>query len=256
MKIKSFKKEKNNKYKIIFESGEDITLYDDVIVKYNLLINKELDTVKLEEILKYNSSLDAYYLALKYISKKMRTKLEIKKYLEKKEMSPKTIEDTINKLVKNKAINEDLYVKSFCNDQINFSNVGPRKIISKLKELGIQKEQSSEYLKKIDREVWITKINKIIDKKIKANHNYSAYILKNKILNSLINDGFDKQMVMDAINAKDISCDESIILKEYNKQRNKLSKKFDGESLEFQIKLKLRSKGFSNEEISNIKTGF
>ena len=105
MKIKSFKKEKNNKYKIIFENGEDIVLYDDVIVKYNLLVNKTFDTNKLEEIIKYNSNLDAYYLALKYISKKMRTKLEIRKYLEKKDIDSKTIDETINKLVNNKAIN-------------------------------------------------------------------------------------------------------------------------------------------------------
>ena len=136
MKIKSFKKEKNNKYKIIFESGEDIVLYDDVIVKYNLLVNKTFDTNKLTEIIKYNSNLDAYYLSLKYISKKMRTKLEIRKYLEKKDIDSKTIDETINKLVNNKAINEDLYIQAFCNDQINFSNIGPNKIVSKLKDLG------------------------------------------------------------------------------------------------------------------------
>ena len=43
-----------------------------------------------------------------------------------------TIEETINKLVNNKAINEDLYIQAFCNDQINFSNIGPNKIVSKL----------------------------------------------------------------------------------------------------------------------------
>lgn len=256
MKIKSFKKEKNNKYKIIFESGEDIILYDDVIVKYNLLVNKTFDTNKLEEIIKYNSNLDAYYLALKYISKKMRTKLEIRKYLEKKDIDSKTIDETINKLVNNKAINEDLYIQAFCNDQINFSNIGPNKIVSKLKDLGISKEKSIDYLNSINDSIWQNKINKIVDKKIKSNHNYSTYILKNKILNSLVNDGFDKSMVTDIINTKDISCDKNIIIKEYNKQKNKLSKKYDGEALEYQIKLKLRSKGFSNDEINNIKTGF
>ena len=48
----------------------------------------------------------------------------------------------------------------------------------------------------------------------------------------MVNDGFDKSMVTDIINAKDISCDKNIIIKEYNKQKNKLSKKYDGEALD------------------------
>ena len=256
MEIKTFKKEKGNKYKIIFTTGEDIVLYDDVIVKFNLLANKKFDTNKLEEIIKYNTSLDAYYLSLKYISKKMRTKLEIKKYLEKKEIDYKTIDETIDKLVKNKALDEEVYIKAYCNDQINFNNIGPNKIVSKLKDLGISKEDSYLYLSTIDSEIWKEKISKLIDKKIKSNRNYSSIMLKNKILNSLVNDGFDKKMVLDILNTKNICSDQKILIKEYNKQKNKLSKKYDKEALEYQIKIKLISKGYSASEIENIKTGF
>lgn len=256
MEIKTFKKEKGNKYKIIFTTGEDIVLYDDVIVKFNLLANKKFDTNKLEEIIKYNTSLDAYYLSLKHISKKMRTKLEIKKYLEKKEMDYKTIDETIDKLVKNKALDEEVYIKAYCNDQINFNNIGPNKIVSKLKDLGISKEDSYLYLSTIDSEIWKEKISKLIDKKIKSNRNYSSIMLKNKILNSLVNDGFDKKMVLDILNTKNICSDQKILIKEYNKQKNKLSKKYDKEALEYQIKIKLISKGYSASEIENIKTGF
>jgi regulatory protein len=253
MEIKSFKKEKGNKYKIIFKDNTDIILYDDVIVKYNLLINKIIDNKKIEEIVSYNNNLDAYYIALKYINKKMCTKLEIEKYLAKKDFNQEIIKETINKLENNKAIDEKLYVKSYCNDKINFSNIGPNKIATKLSLLGIKKEEIYDYLETIDKNIWLNKINKLIDKKIKSNKNYSVSLLKNKILNSLINDGYDKNMIIDVLNNKNIEVNTNIILKEYNKQKNKLVKKYDGEALEFQIKLKLKSKGFSNEEIDKIK---
>lgn len=256
MEIQSFKKKKNNKYEIIFKDESSIDLYDEVIIKYNLLVNKKIDNKLFEEIVKYNSNLDAYFISLKYLNSKMRTKLEIKKYLEKKEFNSKIIEDTIRKLENNKAINEKLYIKAYINDQINFSNIGPNKIINKLSTLGILKEDIIEYLKNIDDSVWIEKIEKLVLKKIKTNKTYSAFVLKNKILTSLYNDGYDRKMILGVLENKTISNSSEIINKEYIKLKNKLSKKYDGEALEFQIKLKLKTKGFTNEEIEQIKTGF
>lgn len=52
VKIKSFKKGKKNSYTIDFVGNqESVVLYDDVILKNNLLIKKELDTELLKKIL-------------------------------------------------------------------------------------------------------------------------------------------------------------------------------------------------------------
>ena len=255
MEIQSFKKKKNNKYEIIFKDQSSIDLYDDVIIKYNLLANKKMDNKLFEEIVKYNASLDAYYISLKYLNSKMRTKLEIKKYLEKKEFDNKTINETIEKLENNKAVDESLYIKAFVNDQINFSNIGPNKIINKLNTLGIDKKNSLEYINNIDKNVWLEKLEKLINKKIKTNKKYSLMMLKNKIMTSLCNDGYDKSMIVEVLSNIDIKLDSSIINKEYEKIYNRLYKKFDGSALEYQIKMKLKSKGFSNEEIEKIKLG-
>lgn len=255
MEIQSFKKKKNNKYEIIFKDESNIDLYDEVIIKYNLLVNKKMDKQLFEEIAKYNASLDAYYISLKYLNNKMRTKLEIRKYLQKKEFDNKTINETIEKLENNKVIDEKLYIKAFVNDQINFSNIGPNKIINKLNTLGIDKKDSLEYINTIDKNIWLKKLEKIINKKIKSNRNYSLMMLKNKITMSLYNDGYDKSMIIEVLNNIVIDIDVSVINKEYMKLYNKLSKKFDGQSLDYQIKMKLKSKGFTNEEIAKIKLG-
>ena len=67
MEIVKFKKLKTNLYEIHLNNETIISLYDDVIVKYNLLVNKKLDDKKLEEIVNYNNSLDAYYQSIKYL---------------------------------------------------------------------------------------------------------------------------------------------------------------------------------------------
>ncbi len=253
MKIETFIKDKKNKYKITFDNHTSVLIYDDVIVKYNLLSNKVLSLKQYDEIIKYNSSLDSYYLSLDYLNKKMRTELEIRKYLEKKEIPKNIIDITIKRLIDNHALNEELYIKSFVNDQINLSNIGPNKIIKKLSELGIKKDISLAYISTIDNTIWENKVSKLIDKKIKTNNNSSLSILKNKIVMSLYNDGYDKTMIQNILNNKNITIDSKIIEKEYMKQYNKLSKKFSGSALDYQIKIKMLSKGFKTEDLEQIK---
>ena len=76
MQINKFKKVGKNKYKIIFDNTE-LLLYEDIILKYNLLIKKDIDEVLLDEIISENSYYDAYDKSLSYIEAKLRTKREI-----------------------------------------------------------------------------------------------------------------------------------------------------------------------------------
>ena len=50
MKIIKYEKKGNNKYKIHLENNESINVYEDVIIKNNLLYKKELDRKLLEKI--------------------------------------------------------------------------------------------------------------------------------------------------------------------------------------------------------------
>lgn len=54
MKILKYKKGKRNEYKIITDKGE-YTIFDDVIIKYELLLKKELKEQEWNKILKENN---------------------------------------------------------------------------------------------------------------------------------------------------------------------------------------------------------
>ena len=63
-------------------------------------------------------------------------------------------------------------------------------------------------------------------------------------MQDLINKGFYKEDIMLVLEEFTIKDDKNIYLKEYNKLKNKLSKKYSGEELEYQIKNNLYKKGF------------
>lgn len=248
MEIKKFKKLKNNIYELELDNGSLVKLYDDVIVKYSLLINKIIDNKLLDEITNYNTSLDAYYLSLKYISKKLRCEKEIEKYLTKLEFNKDVIDKTISKLNKDGYLKHDIYIKSYINDIYNFNNYGPDKIIFNLRELGFNLNEIEPYLEDKD---FRSKAIKIIDKKVKANHKLSNYMLKQHISNYLINLGYSKDVFYDYLDNIKIN-NKDILVKEANNYIKKYSKKYENKELLYFVKDKLYKKGYNSNEIDEV----
>lgn len=242
MKILKYKKTSRGRYKVTLDSDE-IILYEDVIIKNDFLLRKNVDTFLLDKVLNENILYEAYDLALGYIETRLRTEKEIIKYLEKKGYNTNTISDVLNRLKSNNLINEVKYVEAYTNDKINLSSYGPFKIKRDLSELGISENVIDNYLDKIDDEVWSNKLDKIIDKKVKLMKNKSLFMIKNKLKGDLALLGFDKDMINYKLNSLDKS-DEDSLKKEMEKAYNKYSKKYEGEALKRQIKNHLYKKGF------------
>ena len=250
MKIGKYTKMKSNKYKVMFDDIE-VKLYDDVIIKYELLRKDEISEEDFNEIVEYNDHLEAYYKALKYISNRLRTEKELYNYLDKV-YSKSVIRETIDKLKKDGYLNKDIYLKCYLADQVNLTNNGPEKIKKDLIKLGFTEEEFKDKLSEIKDEVWFEKIRNVIKKKINTNHTYGLYKLREKTLYELSIMGFYRYQVEEIINEFDFSTDSKIVLKEYNKIYNKLAKKYEGEELKYQTRIKLLQKGFTNSEIDEI----
>ncbi len=247
MEIKEYKKLKSNVYELKFKSGEAVKLYDEVILNYNLLITKNISNKEYEEIIKYNKSLDAYYLSLKYLNSKQRCEKEIRDYLKKKDFTYDTIAKTIDKLNKYNYLNRDLYVKSYINDKYNFGISGPLKIKKELLNLGFTNEEIDKYLNKDFNE----KIDKIIQKKIKNNNKLNEYNLKINITNYLTNLGYSKEMFIEYLD--NIRVDNKVIIKkDTEKLVKKYQKKYQDKELYYFIKRKLYQKGYKEEEIGDV----
>jgi regulatory protein len=249
MKIDKIKKS-GKKYKIILDNNNIITTYDDVIINNGLLYHKEVDPKLLNEINKETSYYDIYYKCVNYITKKLRSEKEINEYIDSFNVSDVDKLNTINKLKEIGLINDLNFTKAYISDKVNLSLDGPNKIRKSLYQHNITDDIINEQLNKIPYELLENKVNKIIHKKIK-NTKYTGYVLKQKVVNDLINLGYNKSLVLSIY--ENINLDDSTLLKkEYDKLYKKLSLKYSDKELNNKLKTKLYQKGFSMDEINNI----
>lgn len=244
MKINSFKKKKLNMYELTLSNNERVILYDDIILKYDLLISKEIEYKELGKIIEENNKLQVYYEALKFISRKLRTEKEIRKKFQ--EFNKEAIDEAIQKLKKDGYLNNEVYIKAYINDAVNLGIDGPFKITKDLINLGFNEIDILSYLDEISIDVWNNKITKYIEKKQKSNHSYSNNLLKQKIINDLINKGYSKEMISNILSSYSFPPNDDIYMKEYTKAKNKYSKKYSGNELELKVKNYLYQKGFRN----------
>ncbi len=240
MKIIKYNKIKNNKYEIILENNEKIKIYEDIILKENLLWKKEIDDI--DKLLNKNKDYEIYDVALKRLSSHVESIKGMENYLIKKGYSNKSIKDVIDKLISKGYLNDNYYAKSYINNQINLSNDGPLKIKKHLDSLNINEDIYSEYLS-FDNNLWYDRIKRYLDKNIKLNKK-SLYLFKNKMLINLINLGYDREMINDILNTITIDNEDELKRKEEEKIRKKLERKYSSLELERKIKEKLYQKGF------------
>lgn len=245
MKIQSIKKLKSGKYKIKIDDF-DIVVYDEIIIKYNILYKKAIDSNLLNTISKEINYYDNYNKALKYSLKKVRSKEQIRKFLNSKNVSDKDIDKIVSKLEYLKIVDDNIYIKSYINDKMIFSKDSINKIKNDLIDQGFDVNIINNEINKIESNE-IEKLEKLVKKRIKINHKDSSSKLKSKIVSEFLYLGYEYDDIVSTYDSNKID-DYSILIKEYNKLKHKYSK-YDKEKQHYTIKNKLYLKGFNYDDI-------
>ena len=147
-------------------------------------------------------------------------------------------------------INDKLFTKALISDRIHLSNSGPYKILKELQEHNIDESIIEEEMNSIDNKLILDKLAKLINKKINNNHKNSPYMLKQKILSEMINQGFSKEQILSILDNIVISNDS--IEKEYQKLYKKYSTKKSDYELRNTIYQKLYQKGYDISDINEV----
>lgn len=244
MRIIKYKKGSKGLYKVELDDGRVLSLYEDVILKFDLLLKKEIMDSDLDSINKYNLECDVYYVALNNIKGRFKSEFELRNVLKKKEYPDEYIELAINKLIKQGYLNDRLFARSYINNQMLTTSRGPLRIQRDLLDKKIDYNVINEELSVFSEEEQMMKIKKIISKKIQSNHSRGGYVLKQKIVNDVKLLGYDSLVISRVISEFDFSSnDEDIAKKEYNKLYKRLSHRYSGDELERKIREKLYQKG-------------
>lgn len=247
MKIEKITKTKSGKYILELDNKEKIKTFDEVILNNNLLFNKEIDSELVKKIDKENNYYEVYNKVLRFISTKMRSEVEINKYLDKLEVINK--QEIIDKLKNINLINDIAYLKAYVYDKFNLTLIGPYKMKKELLECNIDEQSINEELEKYKDQI-PDRINKLINKKLKTNKK-SIYMFKQKVINELIDLGYEKETILEELNKFNLN-ETNNIKKDYDIIYKKLSKKYQDNELKYQIKNKLYSKGYSLDNINEV----
>ena len=119
MIINKFTKTKDGMYKLKLDNDIEVKLHEEIILKYNLLITKNLDESLLLQLEKENIKYEAYNLTLKYLKNRQRCDKEIYNYLKSKGISDSNIDFVINILTKQGYLNDEVYITSYINYEID-----------------------------------------------------------------------------------------------------------------------------------------
>lgn len=247
MKIIKYKKGAKGIYKVELEDGRVLSLYEEVILKFELLLKKEILDVDLKEINDYNLECDVYYVALNNIKARFKSTYDLTLFLQKKEYPNDLIDKAIEKLMKQGYLNDRSYARSYINNQMITTSKGPLKLERELLDKKIDSNIINEEMNIFDEDTQKEKITKIVNKGLKNNRTRGGNILKQKIYNDLKLLGYDNLLINSVINNYTFENDTDIAKREYDKLYRRLSRKYSGRELESKIREKLFQKGLKYE---------
>ena len=200
MKIDKYEKFGKDKYRIFLDNGEVVETYDEVILKNDLLLKKEITSSEYQKIFTDTNLVQHYNACLKYISVRIRSTKEIYDYLKKKNAEVEDINTIIHRLTKEKFLDDDHFCECFIKDKLNFTTMGEYKIINELKKHNISNNIIDKYSYLWDDDIMLPKIEKLVDKQIKSSKKLDKYKLRNKIYYYLLNQGFSSDSIVKVLN--------------------------------------------------------
>lgn len=243
MKILKYQKKNNGRYLLQLENGIEVETYEDLILKYDLLIKKNISDIDLANIKEENKTYALYFEAIRYLKTKPRSIHELKEHFQKAGYEANLIEDVVKKLKQQGYLDDYKYAISFVHDKIFTTQSGPLKILEGLHTLEICDEDKEKLLQEFSKEKERERVEKLILKLMRSNHSKSNYMLKKKIQNYLINQGYHSEIIHEKMALVDQD-EKEAYQKEYQKLYRKLSRKYEGKELDYQIRAKLFQKGF------------
>lgn len=255
IKITAIEKKKRL-YKVEFDKHDTIYVTEDTVVKYMMSRAAEYSEEQLKEIIEFANFSRGKNLAIYYISFKMRTKVEVIKYLQEHEIDNRQIARIIDELESSKYIDDASYTESFINSKINSQTNGPYQIKQKLSTKGIKTDLIDEIMSQTyTRESQVNVATNIAEKLVMQKYSkLPLKMLKIKINQSLVTKGFSYDIAKTAIESLELESDSEqesdLIQSEIEKSLRKYGRKYDGYDLKQRVIQSLARKGFDFDTIN------
>ena len=189
----SLKSSRNPNIFIVEINSEKYILHSEIIVKYGIATNTEIEQDKLTEVVFESDVMIATNLAMNYISSKLITTKQLNDYLRGKGYKSNVITKVIDKFNEYGVLNDENFAHAFVSVKQN--SLSKRAIEQKLMQKGVNKDIASSCLEEFDDlEVAIRTAEKFMKTKDYNEDNI------NKLLRHLSYKGFDYDTINKVLN--------------------------------------------------------
>lgn len=199
----TIQKKNKSRYNIFLDSGSGeeywMSVDEDIIVSFHLRKGLEVNKEDLEKIIYEENVRKAYNKAINFLSFRIRSKKELVDYLTKNEIDEETIQVVIERLTKEKYINDIEFSNAFVRSRIHLTLKGPGFIKKELMDKGIREEYILQSLKIFTYEDQLEKMKKLLEKKRKIRSKSSAHEENQKLITVGLQQGFNIDVIKEAL---------------------------------------------------------
>ncbi|AEG40710.1 recombination regulator RecX [Lactobacillus kefiranofaciens] len=246
------------RYNIFLDGKYAFSASEKTVAEFVLLKGKELNDQQVEEIRQFDADAKASDLAAHFLSYEPRTVFEVLQYLKKHEISDEAANSAVSQLNELGYLDDQQYVKLFIKNDLQVGSDGPKSLLRKLTQKGVDPELSQNTLDEVDENDWLNVGQRVIKSMIHQAGKLSQRELGRKMKTKLLMHGFDSGISSVIISALDLAEDEDLQIEALKKQGIKAYKRFrrfDERERNFKIKKYLFSHGFSSSEIDAFLNG-
>ena len=219
-----------------------------VLVEDRLHKGMELSETMIEELTRKDITHKAYNLAIRYLSYRMRTEREMEKYLTEKEIDPEHIAQVMERLIKEKLLDDSLFSEMFLRTRISISNKGPRIIQKELVEKGVPVSIAENTIQQYPFNEQIKKVKLFAEKKLQRG-NKSFRIQMQQLKAQLMQKGFTQDAIQEGLADLEVQKDDNkeweVLVNQGARLIGKHERKLKGYELRQKVTEGLYRKGFS-----------
>lgn len=196
-----YQKKNKDRFNIYLDDSYAFAVDMNVMIKYSLAKNMELEDDFISEILTAEEEMNAYNYAVNLLSRAPKSEKELKMKMQDKGYDVIFIENVIKKLREQRYIDDERYSEMFISSKINISKDGRRKIKEALYNKGINKEIIDEKLSSVSEEEEIERAFLLAKKKLASMKEEDTRKKTLKLSNYLINKGFEYSTVKKVVSS-------------------------------------------------------
>lgn len=249
-KIKVYKKKVS-----IFVDKKKIDVDKSVYPNFYLYEGKELSSKELKEIENANSNVKLLSYAMKLRQKSLISEYKLREKLYAKEANKKDVDYVVKTMKSYDLINDEALASDYL-EYYNSQNYGKNKITAKLSEKGIFEEYIAKL--KFPASIERKKAKSLLIKLEKKYEKYNSSSKKQHIYNAYIQQGFDIDVAKEMTGlVKESSPKEEFtkLKSDYNKVKNRLSRKYQKKELKQKCIQALMQKGYRLNDIIKVVEG-